>query len=113
MDEMKMRLRETAVEHMPEARRLVQRGEEEIADIVRKTQGIKDGEAIEKRRGDEVFKWYLWALRHFGDMTLRDVAALFGMTPTAVSERVRRVEREPSIDKRATTVAQEIEKESD
>jgi len=111
VDEMKMRLREAKEEglaHMPEARRLAQWSEEEIADAVKSALRVKDDRPILKRRGDALFKWYLWALRSYSDKTLRGIAMRFDMTPA--SEHIRRTERLLSSDPEAAKIAHNIRK---
>lgn len=111
VEEMKLRLRDAKGEglaHIPEARRLVRWNEEEIAGAVRSTLRVQDGRLIVKRRGDALFKWYLWALRSFSGMTLRDIATRFDLTPAAVSERFRRTERLLSSDPESAAMANQI-----
>ncbi len=113
MDEIKMRLRDVKGEglaHMPEARRLARWGEEDIAEAVKTTLRVEGDRPIVKRRGDALFKWYLWALRSFSDMTLRDIATRFDMTPASVSERCRRMERSLSTDPESAAMANHIRK---
>lgn len=112
VDEMKMRLRaakEGRIEHMPEAKRLLARDSEEIAAAVRKALKMKDGTPIAKRRGDEAFRWYLWALRRHGDHTLNEIGALFKMTPHAVSKMTGRLDEAMAQNKRLRDIAAAID----
>ncbi len=109
VDEMKVRLRETPVAHMPEARRLLAGSEEAVAAAVRKALKLKEGAPIEKRRGDDSFKWYLWALRRHGAGSLAEIGARFDMKGQAVSKLTGRLDEAMTQNKRLRDIAATID----
>ncbi|HOW51443.1 MAG TPA: transposase [bacterium] len=103
VDEMKMRLREAKdgrLEHMPEARDILRNDPERIERAVRAALGLSSGESIARRRGGAAYKTLVWALRRYSTLRLDQIGARFGVKASAVSELVRRVEKEAAADKR-------------
>lgn len=110
VDEMKVRLRETMVAHMPEARRLLAGSDEEIALAVRKALGISKEDPIVRRRGDLAYRLMVWALRRYSGLLLGEIGARFGIQASAVSELVRHTDEMALSDKKLRMAMSDIVK---
>lgn len=110
VDEMKVRLRETAVEHMPEAKDILRNDPERIERAVRVALGVGKERPIVRRRGDIAYKTLVWALRRYSGLRLGEIGARFGIRASAVSELVRHADEMALSDKKLRMAMSDIAK---
>jgi chromosomal replication initiation ATPase DnaA len=68
----------------------------EIRDLIKNEYGIEDGDMMQKRKGNRWRRLFLYELWKYTEMSLREIGELFGMDYSAVSQNVRRVDKEIS-----------------
>jgi putative transposase len=63
---------------------------EEISEIIAEVCEISEEELYSTKRGNVYKKLYLYGLRYYSELSLKEIGRIFGMDYTAVSQKLRR-----------------------
>ncbi len=93
-----------------ELRRLRQLQAEEVKEPIVERFGIEEGKLVEKRRGNIYRKLYLYGLKQYTGLSLKEIGELSGMDYAAVSGLVRQFRKESKTKREMERVVDLLDK---